>query len=285
MARTVVTGAAGQLGRQLVSRFQARGDEVLAMRRPDFEITDPATARTLATWGPDLVVNAAAWTDVDGCARDPERATAVNGRAAGTLAAAAASVGARFVQVSTNEVFAGSAGVAYMPDSVPRPITPYGMSKLTGERAVASANDRHLIVRTAWLFGPGGRNFVTKILAAARLALDRGGPLRVVADEVGNPTWAPALADQIVDLASTPQFPSSIVHVAGTPPASRLEWSQLVFAAAGVRVPIQPVSLRDFSRPSPPPIHAVLVPSPGVAPIDWRAATIRYVADLEDVSA
>jgi dTDP-4-dehydrorhamnose reductase len=285
MARVVVTGAAGQLGRILVSRFEARGDEVMAMRRPDFEITDPETARAVAAWQPELVVNAAAWTDVDGCALDPERATAVNGYAAGALAAAAASVGAKFVQVSTNEVFDGSDAGSYATDSVPRPVTAYGISKLTGERAVTAANDRHLIVRTAWLFGPGGRNFVTKILGAARAAMDRGDRLRVVADEVGNPTWAPALAEQIVDLASPGDFPASIVHVAGTPPASRLEWAETAFAAAGLAVPIEPVCLRDFPRASAPPLHAVLVPSPGLAPIDWREATIRYVADLGDTSA
>jgi dTDP-4-dehydrorhamnose reductase len=285
MTRVVVTGAAGQLGRQLVSRFEARGVDVLAMRRPQYEITEPETARALAAWEPDLVVNAAAWTDVDGCARDPERATAVNGDAAGALAAAAASVGAKFVQVSTNEVFDGFDAATYGSDSPPRPITPYGISKLVGERAVAAANDRHLIVRTAWLFGPGGRNFVTKILAAARGAMDRGDPLRVVADEVGNPTWAPALAEQIVDLATRPGLRASIVHVAGTPAASRLEWAESVFAAAGVAVPIEPISLRDFARSSTPPLHAVLLPSPGVAPIDWRAATVRYVADLGAASA
>ncbi len=189
--RTAITGAVGQLGTELVRAFAAAGDEVLALARPEFDITRPADLKRLTAWRPDVVVNSAAWTDVDGCARDPERAMRINGEAAGAVAAAGAAAGALSVQISTNEVFDGELDRPYAEDDEPSPINPYGASKLAGERAVATANPRHLIVRTAWLFGPRGTNFVTKILAAAERARAAGEPLRVVDDEWGNPTWTP----------------------------------------------------------------------------------------------
>jgi dTDP-4-dehydrorhamnose reductase len=281
MARVAVTGAAGQLGRQLVRAFEAAGNEVRALTHADFDITDAPSVADLVAWRPDVVVNSAAWTDVEGCARDPERAMRVNGEAAGLVAAAAARAEALAVQVSTNEVFDGSGDRAYAVDDEPNPINAYGRSKLAGERATAAACPRHLIVRTAWLFGPGGTNFVTKILAAAGRAADAGEPLRLVADEFGNPTWTPDLAQAIVALcarASDP--PGQVVHAAGMPPASRLEWARVALDAAG-RVPeIQPVSLADFPRDSTPPPRAVLAPSDGVPGMDWRPATVAMVAEV-----
>ena len=157
MARRVaIVGAAGQLGSELVRAFADAGDEVLALARPDFDLTDASHLPRLAAWRPDVVVNSAAWTDVDGCARDPDRAMRINGDAAGALAAAAADAGATVVQVSTNEVFDGSLDRPYTETDQPNPINPYGASKLAGELLVAGANPRHLIVRTSWLFSHTG---------------------------------------------------------------------------------------------------------------------------------
>jgi dTDP-4-dehydrorhamnose reductase len=289
--RIAITGAGGQLGRQLVEAFERDGADVLALRRPDFDVTRPRDLERLVGWRPDIVVNSAAWTDVDGCARDPERAMAVNGNAAGAVAAAAARCDALVVQVSTNEVFDGTLDRPYVETDTPNPINPYGASKLAGERAVAAANPRHLIVRTAWLFGPGGSNFVTKILAAAERARVAGQPLRVVEDEWGNPTWTPALASLMARLVG-PRGPvpaAPILHLAGRPPASRYEWARVILLSSGVDVTLEPISGREFVRPSTPPARALLATTQDdierIAALDWREATERYARTLVETGA
>ena len=285
--RVAITGAGGQLGRQLVAAFERTG-EVIAFGHDDLDLADPRAGRLLADAGADVVVNSAAWTDVDGCAREPERAMELNGRAPGRLAAA---TNALFVQVSTNEVFDGSADVAYGEADAPNPINPYGASKLAGERAVAAAAPRHLIVRTAWLFGPGGRNFVTKILDAAMAAAARGEAIRVVDDEWGNPTPTPALADAIVaavDAARSRDAFPSIMHLAGQPPATRHTWAERVLDARGSLPTPTPVPGTTFTRPSRVPPRAVLATGLadglGLPPIDWAAELDRYVTSLEPVA-
>lgn len=246
--RVAITGAAGQLGSELVRAFGAAGASVQPLTRPQFDLDDPGRV----TFDADVVVNAAAWTDLDGCARDPARAMARNGTAVGTLVAAAQRAGARFVQVSTNEVFDGAEQRSYAEDDVPNPINPYGASKLVGERAVASG----LIVRTAWIFG-GPRSFPIRIRAAAERAAAAGTPLRVVADEIGNPTPAAALAQRIVTLVLAIDSPPPIVHLAGEPPTSRHAWASRLLSAAGLPEP-EPIAQRDYVRDSTPPPHAVL---------------------------
>jgi len=255
--RVAITGAGGQLGVELVRAFAAASDEVLALARPDFDITRTGDLERLTAWRPDVVVNSAAWTDVDACARDPERALWINGEAAGAVARAAAAAGALIAQISTNEVFDGTLERPYTEEDEPNPINPYGASKLAGEHAVAAANPRHLIVRTAWLFGPRGTSFVTKILAAAERAVAAGEPLRVVDDEWGNPTWTPSLADAIASLVSDPRSVGARVwHLAGEPPTSRRQWADHVLK--DVEVQILPITLADYPRPSQPPKRAIL---------------------------
>jgi len=281
MARVAITGAAGQLGRQLVRAFEAAGDEVRGLTRGELDITTPSASGAFAGWTPEIVVNAAAWTDVDGCARDPDRAMRINGEAAGRVAALSSLHGALAVQVSTNEVFAGTSHRPYREDDSPNPINAYGASKLAGERAVAALNDRHLIVRTAWLFGPGGTNFVTKILAAAVRAAESGEPMRIVDDEWGNPTWTPDLAKVIAGLAhAAGERESRVVHAAGTPATSRLGWATAAFGGAGVEVEVRPVSVRSFERASTPPARAVLEPSEDLPHMDWRPVTAEYAAQI-----
>lgn len=270
MLRVAITGAAGQLGRELVRAFTDAGDEVLALSRPQFDLRAPASLMALGAWRPNVVINSAAYTDVDGCARDPALAMLINGDAARAVAQAAASVDALVVQISTNEVFDGELARPYTEDDEPNPINPYGESKLAGERGVAEANPRHLIVRTAWLFGPEGTNFVTKIQAAAQRAADLSTPLRVVSDEWGNPTWVPDLAlalSQAVRLGIR-----GILHLAGQPPASRYEWASLVVEGSGVALEAIPAA--TFSRASTAPRRAVLSTSVadrlGIRRIEWR---------------
>jgi dTDP-4-dehydrorhamnose reductase len=279
MRRVVVTGAGGQLGRQLVAAFEDEGNHVVALDHAGLDLSDPNAPGRLAELAPEVIVNSAAWTDVDGCARDPERAMELNGAAPGRLAAATRD--ATFVQISTNEVFDGERDAPYDEEAAPNPINPYGASKLAGERAVAAATADHLIVRTAWIFGPGGTNFPARILAAALRALDSGAPLRVVADEVGNPTWAPDLARAIV--AAVHAGALGVLHLAGEPPTSRYDW-----ALAGLEglpdLEVTPITRADFARPSTPPARAVLASarsaSLGIAPMDWRPPSRRYARQL-----
>ena len=285
--RVAITGAGGQLGGELVRAFGEAGDEVLALVRPEFDIMRAADLERLTAWRPDVVVNSAAWTDVDACARDPERALRINGEAAGAVAEAAAAAGALIVQISTNEVFDGELDRPYTEDDEPKPINPYGASKLAGERAVAAASPRHLIVRTAWLFGPGGNNFVTKILAAAQQAHAAGEPLRVVADEWGNQTWTPSLADAIVTALSRPEVASNalkVVHLAGDPACSRLIWAVAIVEASGRAIELQSLAHDQFARASNPPTRAVLRTSEpsGLADLglEWRSATQDYVRSI-----
>lgn len=255
--RVAITGAGGQLGAELVRAFQAGGIETLALARPEFDITRPADLERLTSWRPEVVVNSAAWTDVDGCARDPERAMRINGEAAGAVAAAAGAAGALIVQISTNEVFDGTLDRPYTEKDEPNPVNPYGASKLAGERVVAAANPRHLIVRTAWLFGPRGTDFVTKIRAAADRAQAAGEPLRVVEDEWGNPTWTPWLAEAIAALISDPRRRDvGVWHLAGEPPTSRRGWATHVLKDREIQ--ILPITLAEYSRPSRPPERAIL---------------------------
>jgi len=279
--RVVVLGAAGQLGRQLVSAFEAAGAAVIGLGRGEFDLGDPDAPRDLLELEPEIVVNSAAWTDVDGCARDPERAIEINGAAPGRLAAASSEVRATFVQISTNEVFDGESADPYLEDAQPNPINPYGASKLAGERAVASSNASHLIVRTAWIFGPGGRNFPSKIMTAALSSRERDEPLRIVADEHGNPTWAPDLARGVVT-AMTLGI-SGVLHLAGEPPATRYEWALAILAEVE-DLKLRAISRSDYERPAPVPARAVLsmdlARSLGIASMYWRPPTDEYSARL-----
>jgi dTDP-4-dehydrorhamnose reductase len=272
--RVAVTGAAGQLGSQLVSAFEMTGAEVLPLGRSELDITRPADIRRLVELRPEVVVHAAAWTDVDGAARDPQRAMRINGAAAGAVAAAAAIADAAVVHISTNEVFDGSLDRAYREEDVPRPINPYGASKLEGERLVAAANLRHLIVRTAWLFGASHRSFPEKIRAAGERALREGRALRVVDDEWGNPTdvrWLAAAVVQLVELATTGVAAWGIYHLAGMPPTSRAAWARHILSE--LPVVIEPIRLVDYPRDSQVPPRAILdvslTTALGIAPGSW----------------
>lgn len=253
--RVAITGASGQLGRELVRVFGEARDEVLALARPGFDITEPAHLERLTSWRPDIVVNSAAWTDVDGCAREPERAMAINGVAAGAVARAAADAGALIVQVSTNEVFDGSLDRPYVEDDTPNPINPYGASKLRGEELVARVAPLHVIVRTAWLYG-GSAGFPSRIRAAADRMLPERRPLRVVADEFGNPTHVAWLATAVERLVRLEDPVHGFWHLAGIPPVSRYEWAEVVVSDLPVR--LEPIESSEYPRASRVPLRAVL---------------------------
>ena len=274
--RVAITGAAGQLGSELVRAFGQVGDDVLALARPDFDLTDSAHLARLTSWRPDVVVNAAAWTDVDGAAREPEHAMAINGDGAGAVARAAADAGAMIVQVSTNEVFDGALDRPYVEEDEPNPINPYGASKLAGERLVAAASPRHLVVRTAWLYG-GAVSFPQKIRAAAERALAEGPELRIVDDEWGNPTdvrWLGPAIERLVRIELADEEPLRVYHLAGWPPATRYGWAGRLLADLPIR--LEPISGDEYPRASRVPRRAVLdvarAVGRGITPVAWGSA-------------
>jgi dTDP-4-dehydrorhamnose reductase len=252
--RLLVTGAAGMLGGAVVSAARAAGHDVVACARADIDVTDPDSVRTtFADAQPDAVVNCAAYTDVDGAEADERGATAVNGDGAGNVARAAADVGARVVHVSTDYVFDGAGIRPYVESDGPAPRSAYGRSKLAGEKEVLAAGGRHAVVRTSWLFGVGGRNFVDTMLA---LGADRDC-VEVVTDQVGCPTWSGHLAGALVEIATRPNA-EGLHHVAG---AGQCSWHDLaveVFAQAGVGCRVDPIDSAAIDRPAPRPAYSVL---------------------------
>ena len=293
--RIAITGAGGRLGRALYAALlnSSRLDpiEVSTWSRPHYDLDDPRAAeRLVARDRPDLVIHAAAWTDVDGCAADPVLAERRNGTAVAELASACARSRVDLIFISTNEVFDGrrADGRGYRPDDPVGPINAYGASKLAGEIAAGRAFDREPpgaarlgIVRTAWLFGAPGGDFPEKILRAGRRAAQAGEALRVVADEIGCPTYAPDLAAAIAELVAYRRF-AGIRHVVNEGVASRAEWAEEVIELADVAVPLERVPSSGWRRASTPPAWAVLEPGEADVPRlrSWREAIREYIPFL-----
>lgn len=283
--RIAITGARGRLGRALLAAATAApGLDAVGWSRPELDLDAPDdVAGLLERDRPDLVIHAAAWTDVDGCARDPELATRRNGEATGAIARACAFRGTRFAFVSTNEVFDGERtdGRGYTEDDPVAPRNPYGASKLAGERAAeASMGDAAAcwIVRVGWLYGPPGNDFPRKIVAAAD-RLPPGEPLRVVDDEWGTPTATDDLAAAILDLITVTR--GGRLHLSAPQPASRFDWARAVLAQVRPDRSLTPISRSAFQRASDPPPWGVLDASraaaAGVILPDWRASLRRHL--------
>lgn len=257
--RILVTGANGRLGGALVKMLaKSRGLDshtVIGVDIDDVDVTDFSVIRQyVVDLKPDLVIHCAAWTDVDACAHAPEKAIEINGYGAQNVALAAAHVNAGILYVSTNEVFDGHPNHPYYEYDLPNPINAYGYSKFVGERSVMSVNPKHYIVRTSWLFAHGGKNFIQSILQAT----DDGKKLRVVTDEVANPTYNDDLAEAIIKLISIGRY--GIYHFTNAGACSRYTFARYVLDQAGhVRVNIEPISSREWSRASNPPTYSGLV--------------------------
>lgn len=252
--RVLITGAAGMLGRRVVADAAARGWEAVGVDLPDGDLTDEHAARALiATHAPDVIVHCAAWTDVDGAEEHEDAARRVNADASRNVARAARHVGARVVAVSTDYVFDGSlTGRPYVESDPTGPLGAYGRTKLAGEQAVAAELDDHVIARTAWLFGAGGKSFCDTMLGLAA-ARDR---VAVVTDQVGSPTWTGHLSPALLALAASDI--RGVVHTAG---GGQISWHGLtveLFAAAGVACEVSETTAAEFPRPAPRPAWSVL---------------------------
>jgi dTDP-4-dehydrorhamnose reductase len=253
--RMVVVGAGGMLGQRVVDIARVHGWDVVAAPRETCDVTDLASLTgALERISPSVVVNCAAWTDVDGAEQHEEQALAINGTGAGNLARVTAALGARLIHVSTDYVFGGTSsdGQPYAEDAPTAPRSAYGRTKLAGEQQVAEHNPNHLICRTAWLFGSGGGNFVDTMV---RLAGERDR-IDVVDDQTGSPTWTGHLAAALVQVAGTDA--TGIAHLAG---AGQVTWRGLAaetMALIGATVEVHPVTTEAFPRPAPRPAWSVL---------------------------
>jgi len=259
----LVVGAAGQLGAELMRALAAYpGVAVTGWTRADVDLTDPAAVRpAIADWaagtgrgGRAVVFNAAAWTDVDGAERDEGAAYAVNAVAPGLLASGCASVGAELVHVSTDYVFPGNAERPYDEDAPVGPLGAYGRTKAAGEQAVLGAGATAYVVRTAWVYGATGGNFVKSMIR-----LERGREtVDVVCDQVGSPTWAAQLAGGLVELARR-RPPAGIYHATNAGQTSWHGLARAVFEELGADPErVRPVSSAAFPRPAPRPAYSVL---------------------------
>jgi dTDP-4-dehydrorhamnose reductase len=280
--RLLVTGAAGMLGRAVVATATELGHDVAGLAHADLDIADqPAADRALELHEPEAVVNCAAFTDVDAAEAQPELALAVNGTGAGNVARAAAEVGARVVHVSSDYVFdgarspaTGGSGEPWVESDPTGPLSQYGRSKLRGEEEVAAATPEHAIVRTSWMFGPGGRNFVDTML---RLARERD-EVTVVTDQVGCPTFAGHLAGALVELAERREF--GIHHVAGAGWCSWYELAIETFDQAGVACRVLPTTSDRFASAARRPAWSVLGserPEPLTLP-PWQEGVRAHLA-------
>jgi dTDP-4-dehydrorhamnose reductase len=278
--RIVITGSAGMLGQDVAGAARDAGHDVVPLARAELDVTDPqAVTAALGRARPEVVVNCAAWTDVDGAESAPDAARAVNGPGAGNVARAAAEAGAWMIHVSSDYVFAGEKRQPYVESDPVGPRSVYGSSKLAGERAVAqAAAGRHTIVRSSWLFGAGGPCFPATIL---RLAAERD-ELTVVEDQIGCPTFTGHLAQALVELAGGPgQPPIGLVHVAGGGQCSWYEFAREIVARSGEQCAVKPGLTADLARPAPRPAFSVLGTERGSETPqlpDWRHGLAEFLA-------
>lgn len=273
--RVLVTGAGGMLGGDAAAALAKRGHTVFGLARSELEITDPAAVEAaFADLRPDAVLNCAAFTDVDGAEANEAAAMLVNDSAAALVAGTAAAHGAKMLHVSSDYVFDGTRRRPYVESDLPGALSAYGRSKQAGETSVAIANPRHFIVRSSWLFGIGGPNFVETML---RIAAEQPEVL-VVTDQVGTPTYTPHLAAALAELLEGESF--GIHHVSAAGQCSWFEFAQEIFDQAGVECRVMSASTEMLDRPAPRPPYSVLG-SERRDPIelpDWRRGLSEYLA-------
>jgi dTDP-4-dehydrorhamnose reductase len=274
--KILVTGTSGQVARSLKERAALSGVEVLAVGRPSLDLNDAASVhRAITSAAPDLVVSAAAYTSVDRAEDELDLAFAINGVGAGAVAAAAATIGAPVIHLSTDYVFSGTEPDAYVESAETEPRSAYGRTKLAGEEAVAKANPNHVILRTAWVYSPFGKNFVKTMLMLAR----ERQQVRVVADQWGNPTSALDIADGLLIIAQrlmgNARSPTGIYHLAGS---GETNWSGLAErtfaisrALGGPSASVVEVSTEQYPTKAARPANSRLITEKLAKDFGWRS--------------
>jgi dTDP-4-dehydrorhamnose reductase len=275
--KILIVGGSGMLGTDLTETFGSVC-ETTAVDLPELDITRLEECRAkLEEFRPDAVINAAAFTQVDACESREDEAFRVNGHGAGNLAIAAAATGALLVHYSTDYIFDGQKQSAYIEEDTPNPQNVYGRSKLMGETLIREHCPNHLILRTSWLFGKNGNNFIRTVVGAAR----KGNPLRVVNDQQGNPTYSKDLAATTLTMIKTGC--RATYHVTNSGSCTWYELASNALVWAGMAdISVIPVSTSEFPRPAPRPSNSVLANArlqrEGLPPMrPWQAAAREYV--------
>jgi dTDP-4-dehydrorhamnose reductase len=273
--RILITGGGGQLGRALTTVLAEH--ELTVTTRETLDITErDGVFAAVSAARPEVLIHCAAYTNVDGCAQNPALAYRVNGLGTQNVALACQACDVAMVHISTNEVFAGTNRAGYEEWMPLSPANAYGRSKAAAEVHVRNILNRFYIVRTAWLYAPGGRNFIHAILNRARSA----GQLRVVTDEIGNPTYVQDLAAAIVQLISTQQY--GIYHFVNEGSCSRWQFANEILRLAGLDVAVNmPILSKEFKRPSSPPpfgaLHNIAGAAIGITLRPWQEALQDYM--------
>jgi len=275
--RILITGADGQLGYEL-QRVLNRHDLVPALW-PTFDLLNPECEADVRAAKPDLVIHTAAYTDVDGAEREPDQAMAINALGTERVARGAAAVGARLILLSTDYVFDGTKEMQYLETDEPRPLSVYGLSKLEAERRAMAVCPNTLVVRTAWLYGPQGKNFVKTIM---RLATEQS-ELRVVADQRGSPTHAGDLAEALARVVTLDL--TGIVHATGSGDCTWYELARTIVGLLGKATSVRPITTAEAGRPAPRPAYSVLanrrLAEQGIALPHWADALERFIKQVK----
>lgn len=277
--KVLVTGGLGMVGRAVTDYCTAIGDDLVSYGRDALDITDfDSVITTVERDRPDVIINCAAWTDVDGCESDHDRALAANAQGPENLAKAAKLHDARFVTISTDYVFDGTKTGFYTQDDQPNPQSVYAASKLEGERRAQSANNQTIVVRTGYVFGPGGRNFLSTVVQRARA----GEVLYVISDSFGTPTYSCDLAIRLRELAELNH--AGIYHVVNTSDGVSFEqFAREALKIAGITgVELRTVSMDSLNRPAPRPrnsrLRCLLSEKLGFSPMrDWRMSLREFI--------
>jgi dTDP-4-dehydrorhamnose reductase len=277
--KVLVTGAGGMLARAVVKHCAAQGDEIFAHDHRSLDITHTESVRTtFERERPDAVINCAAWTDVDGCELEPERAFSVNARGPEVLADACRRVGAQLLTISTDYVFDGAKNGFYTQRDDPQPESVYAVAKLEGERRAQADCARTIVVRSGWIFGSGGRNYLSRVIELARA----GGHLKAIHDAYGTPTSAVDLAARLRALAAL-DLPGIYHIVNGGEGASYAEFTLAALAAAGIEAKVESVAVASLQRTAPRPrnsrLRCLLSEALGLEPLPhWQESLKEFVA-------
>lgn len=273
--RILITGASGQLGSELC---EVLGYEtVIPKDLPDFDLTRPTVEEEILGSAPDLIIHAGAYTDVDEAEREPDLALAVNAEGTEQIARAAVRLGARLIYISTDYVFDGKRRTPYREDDSPCPINRYGFSKWKGEQAVQASGARALVIRTAWLYGSVGKNFVKSIMRAAQSE----SILKVVNDQSGCPTYAEDLAAAVASLVK--KDVEGVIHVTNRGQCTWYEFAQAIVREMGFCCSVVPITTEQAGRLAKRPPYSVLSPdrlvSLGLGLSEWNHALARFAND------
>lgn len=280
--RVLITGAGGQLGQEAVRIFDAAGHTVRGCDRADLDVADQSRCEdVIGSWKPEAVIHCAAYTAVDAAEADADEAYRINAFGARNVAAIAEKIGAKMVYISTDYVFDGQAGRPYREYDAAAPRTVYGESKLAGERWVQSLSSRYFIVRTSWLYGRCGSNFVHTML---RLGAEQES-LHVVQDQTGSPTYAVDLARFLLRLIDTDRY--GTYHASNTGSCSWYDFARAIFEESGLSVNVLPVTTEQFPRPAPRPLYSVMdhvaIRANGFEDLpSWQDGLRRFLAERKE---